>query len=164
MKDRRESVPPQGTRKGQYIAKREKRCGGGHGRAAIPVPQTGFKGPIPTSTSSPAPTIDGRDLPLRRIVGEPCLGDRYSGERMWNPLWGRGIGGPLWSHVRCPVYIHPLPLRYTGLVGRYKYSMVVVTCPPDRVPLAGTLLKSYSQRGEICRHPSLLQRISMDKM
>src|SRR6266513_1086784 len=29
------------------------------GRAAIPVPQTGFKGPIPTSTSSPAPTIHG---------------------------------------------------------------------------------------------------------
>ena len=34
------------------------------------------KGPIPTSTSSPAPTIYGLGGPLRRIVGA-------SGERMW---------------------------------------------------------------------------------
>src|SRR6266496_1840573 len=34
------------------------------------------KGPIPTSASSPAPTIDGRGLPIRLIVGA-------SGERMW---------------------------------------------------------------------------------
>ncbi len=40
--------------------------------------------PIPTSTStsSPAPTIHGLGGPIRCIVGEPCLGDRYSGERM----------------------------------------------------------------------------------
>jgi hypothetical protein len=25
----------------------------------------------------------GEAWPIRRIVGEPCLGDRYSGERMW---------------------------------------------------------------------------------
>src|SRR5712691_8090645 len=95
MKDRRESVPPQGTRKGQYIAKREKRGGGGDGRAATRAP-------------SPHP----------------------------HP---------------------PLPLLYTGLAGQYTRSMVVVL-------LAGTLLKSYSQRGAICRYQSLLQSIRMDKM
>ena len=41
------------------------------------------KGPSPTSTSSPAPTIHGLCEPIRFIVGEPCLGDRYSGERIW---------------------------------------------------------------------------------
>src|SRR2546423_3094099 len=61
--------------------------GGGYGRAAIPVPQTGFKGPLPLSTSSPAPTIHGLGGPIRRIVGA-------SGVRMWG-------GGPLWSPVRC---------------------------------------------------------------
>ena len=44
------------------------------------------EGPIPTSTSSPAPTIYGLGGPIRRIVGA-------SGERV------RG-GGPLWSPVR----------------------------------------------------------------
>src|SRR5207245_7766575 len=48
---------------------KEKRCDGGHGRAAIPVPQTGFKGPFPSSTSSPAPTIHGLGEQIRRIVG-----------------------------------------------------------------------------------------------
>ena len=79
-----------------------------HGRAAIPVPQTGFKGPIPTSTSSPAPTIHGLGGPIRRIVGA-------SGERMWNPLWGRGIGGPLWSPVQCPTPISPLVHMHTAI-------------------------------------------------
>ena len=65
------------------------------------------KGPIPTSTSSPAPTIHGLGGPIRCIVGA-------SGERM------RGVGPcgrpsavhstpislfamywPLWSPVRC---------------------------------------------------------------
>src|SRR2546429_693941 len=45
------------------------------------------QGPHPHVPSSPAPTIHGLGGPLRRIVGEPCLGDRYSGERM-------GVVGP----------------------------------------------------------------------
>src|SRR6266852_3045719 len=42
------------------------------------------KGPNPTSTSSPAPTIHGLCGPIRRIVGA-------SGERMWweSCLWDR---------------------------------------------------------------------------
>ena len=39
-------------------------------------PQAGFKCPIPTSTSSPAPTMHELGGPLRRRVGA-------SGERMW---------------------------------------------------------------------------------
>src|SRR5712691_11548523 len=42
------------------------------------------KGPIPTSTSSPAPTIRGLCGPIRRIVGA-------SGERMW---WEDPCGRP----------------------------------------------------------------------
>src|SRR3954452_4122651 len=74
----------------QFQENKEKRCGGEHRRAAsvrasqapllaLPVPQTGFKSPVPTSTSSPAPTIHGLGGPIRRIVGA-------SGERM------RGVG------------------------------------------------------------------------
>src|SRR5438067_3310569 len=68
----RDVTGEQGDREGQYRLNKEH----GYGRAAIPVPQTGFKGPIPTSTSSPAPTIYGLGGPLRRIVGalESCLG------------------------------------------------------------------------------------------
>src|SRR6266568_8403984 len=53
---------------------RRREVGGANGR-----PQ----GPQPRIPASPAPTIDGLGGPLRRIVGEPCLGDRYSGVRMW---------------------------------------------------------------------------------
>ena len=51
------------------------------------TPPTGsHKGPSPTSTSSPAPTIHGLGEPIRRIVGA-------SRERMW------GLR-PSWSPVR----------------------------------------------------------------
>src|SRR5437667_1437568 len=67
-------VGTDGQHKGQYLSNKEKRGGGGHGRAAIPVPQTGFKGPIPTSTSSPAPTILGLSGPIRRrVVARPVF-------------------------------------------------------------------------------------------
>src|SRR5437588_1954689 len=60
---------------GQYLSNKEKRWWWA---------RTGsHKGPFPTSTSSPAPTIHELGVSIRRIVGEPCLGDRYSGERMW---------------------------------------------------------------------------------
>ena len=78
--------PPEG------VERRVLSCGrkhGGHPQGAIHFKQgkerrwwarTGsHKGPIPTSTSSPAPTIHGLCGPIRRIVGA-------SGERM------RGVG------------------------------------------------------------------------
>src|SRR5467141_3221345 len=66
--------------KSQYISNKEKRCGGGDGRAATRAPS-----PRP---HPPLPLLYGLGGPIRPIVGA-------SGERMGNPLWGRGIGGPL---------------------------------------------------------------------
>ena len=47
------------------------------------------QGPIPTSASSPAPTIHRLGGPLRRIVGASGERMRWSGPL--NPVWGTGI-------------------------------------------------------------------------
>src|SRR2546421_2188181 len=74
------------------------------------------KGPCPTSTTSPAPTIHGLGGPIRRIVGEPCLGDRESGERL------RG-GGPCGR----PSGAHHLSSPYSpGIVPRISSFMVLL--------------------------------------
>src|SRR6266496_6856810 len=58
------------------------------------------QGPIPTSTSSPAPTIHGLGRAIRRIVGA-------SGERM------RGVGpcGRPCVHLSLPCLACPCPAR-----------------------------------------------------
>src|SRR6266568_276837 len=94
---------------------RRREVGGANGR-----PQ----GPQPRIPASPAPTIDGLGGPLRRIVGEPCLGDRYSGERIWRvgPC-GRPCGvqftpTPLFEMYwpqGPPLYTCPPPLREARL-------------------------------------------------
>ena len=67
------------------------------------------RGPPPHIHILPCP-YDTRPWRADSLYSRGTLsGDRYSGERMRNPLWGRGIAGPLWSPVRCPLYTH-LPI------------------------------------------------------